>query len=399
MSNARFDLISLQEAMDILGVSRATIDRWRKEKRLPHIKIGKEIWIDKEKLRAWVHLHSRQGNENGPKNGAERTVTVGYQSGAALLWSTLIIKKEGLFEDELRRISPSTRYRVNWLNAPNGMELVEKLIGGTVNIAAVGDYPLIAGRALSHLLPRFRPLFLAFDGKARNGGGIALVVPARRAASRPDELAGSAISTVGHSSASFRLQQWMNAHGLSTEPIVHRTMRDCLNGVLSGHVGASFMWEPYPSWAQSVGAAVSFPSDGIGGDYLTGLVADGNWADRNEDVVIAYLKAHLRAHAFMRSEPEKASAIISEASGFPHPVVAALIPRIRWDSSLYGKDLHTLNRLGDSQTGWLSAVNARESRPGFDYGMPYLQMAAEALGLPILPDAPLPGEWSDEAVY
>ncbi|WP_127585214.1 helix-turn-helix domain-containing protein [Paenibacillus koleovorans] len=402
MANEQLGLLRLQEAMDLLGVSRATIDRWRKDKQLPHIKIGKEIWIDKDKLQAWVRLHAREsgvGVSNPMQDSKKRVVTVGYQSGAALLWSTLIIKQRGIFEDELERLSPSTAYRVNWLHAPNGMELVEKLIGGHVHIASVGDYPLIAGRALSLLLPRFQPMFLAFDGKARNGGGLSLVVPARKAVHRPEELSGAVISTVGNSSASYRLREWMNAYGLATDPIVHRTMRDCLNGILEAKVGASFMWEPYPSLARSLGAGVSLPYEGIGGDYLTGLMADGHWARDNEEVVIAYLKAHLRAHKFMRQEPAKSAAIISEASGVPIAVAAGVISGIRWDASLYSKDLQTLHRLSDGQADWLPTAKITENRAGFELGNPYLQYAAQALRLPKLPDAPLPGDWSQESIY
>lgn len=155
-----------------IGVSRATIDRWRKDKKLPHIKIGKEIWVDKNKLQAWVHLHARAQEQEGTvktSSSSSRVITVGYQSGAALLWSTLVIKKLGLFEEELRGMAPSADFKVKWVNAPNGMELVEELIGGNLHIASIGDYPLMASRALSHVLPRFKPLFLAFDGKTRNG--------------------------------------------------------------------------------------------------------------------------------------------------------------------------------------------------------------------------------------
>ncbi|MDF2725362.1 MAG: hypothetical protein K0Q59_5039 [Paenibacillus sp.] len=125
-------------------------------------------------------------------------------------------------------------------------------------------------------------------------------------------------------------------------------------------------------------------------------MADASWAKGNEDVVIAYLKAHLRAHSHMRNEPELSAAIIAEASGFPVPIVASVISRIRWDASLYDKDVQTLNRLSGGQADWLPTV--RTTR-GFAHGKHYLQYAAEALKLPALPDAPLSGEWSHDAVY
>lgn len=390
MSRKRFELLTLQEAMDILGVSRATIDRWRKEKQLPHIKIGKEVWVEERKLREWVQLHAPRGaEEDRPTRGTgRRTVTVGYQSGAALLWSTLIIKQLRLFEQELERISRSAVYEVRWVNASNGMELVEELIAGRVQIASVGDYPISASRELAQLLPRFRPLVLAFDGKAGNGGGISLVVAPGSRICSPEQLTEVPISTVVHSSASYRLNEYMGTFGFHSSPVAHRKMGDCLSGLIEGSAEAAVLWEPYLSWAQLLGAGTPIVSSGSGEDYLTGLMTDGHWADGNEDAIIAYLKAHLRAHAFIRRQPEQAAELVHQASGFPVSVVSRVLPQIRWDASFYSRDLQTLHR-----------VSGKRHEGGFSFQKRYLQEAVEALKLPILPDAPLPGMWSQEQIY
>jgi len=390
MGNERIGLMSLREAMDFLGVSRATFDRWRKEKRLPHIKIGKEIWVDEKQLREWVGLHARVHFAAPPARTRSRIVRVGYQSGAALLWSTLVIKKLGLFEEELRRVSPGEIREVVWHDAPNGMELVEDLIRGDAHIASIGDYPMMAAAQLSRLLPRFNPLLLAFDGKTRPGEGISVVVPSRGPLSGAEPDGEFPLWTVGQSSASARLQDWMAARGSDPSSVVaRRTMVDCYYGIVSGRAGASVMWEPYLSWARETRTGVPVFSDGLG-DYLTGVMTDAAWAADNEDVVIAYLKAHLRAHAYMRSEPEDAAAIVAEASGVPADLAEQVLSRIRWDASTYGKDVETLLRLGESRTGHEKI---------FASGRIYLQNAAEALKLPALPDAPLAGEWTRELVY
>ncbi|RXZ83666.1 helix-turn-helix domain-containing protein [Paenibacillaceae bacterium] len=402
MTKEDFNLIRLQEAMDILHISRATIDRWRKQKQLPHIKIGKEIWIDKRKLQSWIDLHAhteglRPSLETaGPFHTASSpdTITIGYQSGAALLWSPLIIKQLGLFDEELRRVRP--RARINWVNAPNGMELVEALIAGRVDIASVGDYPIMASKALSQLLPRFQPQVLAFDGKTSGNGGISLVVPANSAARHATDLSSLTISTVGGSSASYRLDEWTHAFRDAPDPIVHRRMGDCLNGIVAGNVGASVLWEPYLSWVQHIGAGVAIHSEESGSDYLTGLMADGNWIRGNEDVVTAYLKAHLRAHQFIRNQPLEAAELVHQASGFPLTIVSKVLSKIRWDASVYSKDLQTLGCFDAPAASDSPIAPKGGGASRLTLNKQYLQEAAEALKLPVLPDFPLPGDWSSE---
>ncbi|MBP1992171.1 helix-turn-helix domain-containing protein [Paenibacillus eucommiae] len=400
MQNQRLDLLTLQEAMDMLGVSRATIDRWRKDKQLPFIKIGKEILLEKQKLNAWIQLHSHAGpHPKQPKemSDSDRIVSVGYQSGAALLWSPLIIKKLGLFEEELQRMCPSAQYQVRWVNSPNGIELVEGLIAGRVHIASLGDYPMIACQTLSQILPNFKPTFLAFDGKTSHGGGISLVVPSSSPFQRIEDLAESTISIVANSSASCRLGEMMSSFGLDQEPVIHRRMGECLNGIVEGSIGASVLWEPYLSWVQWLGKGIPIGSEAAGGDYLTGLMADEQWLLRNEVVMIAYMKAHLRAHDLIRRAPLRAAEMIHEASGFPMQVVTSVLSQIRWDASLYSRDLQTLANM--KFQGAERLPGHQRKYDGFAVQEQYLLHAVEALKLPVLPDSPLPGEWSPEMIY
>ncbi|MBW7461910.1 hypothetical protein K0U00_48450, partial [Paenibacillus sepulcri] len=138
---------------------------------------------------------------------------------------------------------------------------MEELIAGRVNIASVGDYPIIASRTLNQILPRFKPQVLAFDGKTRSGGGISLVVPTGSNIHHPDDLSSLPIATVGSSSASYRLKEWMNTFGLQAEPVIHRGMEECVSGFLGGKVGASVLWEPYLSWVKSIGAGTPLVSE------------------------------------------------------------------------------------------------------------------------------------------
>ncbi|QGG54864.1 helix-turn-helix domain-containing protein [Paenibacillus sp. B01] len=453
-----FNLIPLQEAMQLLGVSRATIDRWRKERQLPVVKLGKEVWVDRSQLEQWVRARGGlAGTDAGRFAGAEpppdagrfagavpspaadgassplraelppaagafpsfagfaaaarteRFITVGYQSGAALLWSALVVKRLGWFEEELALLEPHARWRVSWRHADSGMELVEELIAGRVQIASVGDYPIAASRELGRLLPRFRPQMLAFDGKSEGGSGISLVVRAGSGMRREEQLGSSLISTVGRSSASRRLQEVLRRGRLDGTPVLHHgRMADCLGGLLDGRTEAAMLWEPYLTWVRRIGAGVALEGESGGGDYLTGIMADAGWAEAQQSAAVAYLKAHLRAHALMRRDPGAAAVLIGEESGFPLEVVASVLGSIRWDASVSSRDLATLDRLEpaaraagadtpDRGEALRRAMQEAASPPAFRPS--YLQEAVRALRLPSLPDIPLPQEWAEDGIY
>ncbi|MBW7476048.1 helix-turn-helix domain-containing protein [Paenibacillus oenotherae] len=378
MKDNPFTLLHMQDAMDLLGVSRSTIDRWRSTKQLPYVKIGKEVLFDQNALTAWMRSHLIMAEPRSGTKASERTaaadnpsapvtIVVGYQSGTAHMWSPLIIRELGLFEEELRSIRPFGRYRVQWLDAPSGLELVEGMIAGRVHIASLGDYPIIVSQQLSRLLPGYQSMLIAFDGKTAGGQGIEVVVPEGDCTPNLSALDASAVSTVPHSSAGCRLRKLLTATNLpGVEPIVAKGMRECLDGILKRTVSASAMWEPYISLLQYLGAGRPIETGNLEGreDYLTGVVADGEWVRNHEDAAIAYLKAHIRAHRFLRAEPFAASQLIHRATGFPAQVTGSVISRVRWDAALYGRDLDTLRRLG-KHDNLLEQTNSIKVEPAY----------------------------------
>ncbi len=384
-------LITLQEAMDVFGVSRATIDRWRLHKQLPFIKIGKEVFIEVEELEAWVKSYAVHSGATAGKENAAVKVAVGYQMGTAHMWTSLLMKQTGLFEEELRRFYPRRDVKIVWHNGANGLELAELMIAGKLHIASLGDYPIAICGALSRLLPSFRAALLAFDGKSVGGKGISVVVPPSGPIRSLNDLAEATLSSVAHSSAGCRLHQLIDRLGGRPAATVHRDMSDCAAAIRERRVGASVMWEPYLSVLRDSGFGKILLEDGLGADYLTGVVADDRWAADHEPVVIAYLKAHLRAHRMIRREFDTAVSAIHLATGFSAGTVERILSRVRWDAAVYARDLDTL--------GQLHSPDAYTDARGVRLRLHYLQSALDQLRLPPLPDEPLQGEWSPEITY
>lgn len=394
VTDSGFRLITLQEAMNIFGISRATIDRWRQNKGLPYIKIGKEVFIDPEQLRRWMRGFTHEP-EPVKRESTPLRISIGYQGGTAHMWSGVLIKEAGFFEEELRGFFPGRHIEVEWYNGNNGIELLEGLIQGRIQIASLGDYPIKIAHTLSGMLPSFQSVLLAFDGKTRSGKGISIVVPPCSPIRRFEDLEETEILTVPHSSASSRLEGLITASGFKADrQIVASPMRDSMEHIMNRKIGASVMWEPYPSLLQDAGAGKILFEEGIGEDYLTGLVANKAWAAENPEIAIAYLKAHLRAHQMIRSQLDRAVGLIHDCTGISRRTAAKVLRQVRWDAAIYERDLHTLHKLDAAE----SDTPGSGTRP-FRCETAYLQAALKDLKLPAIPDIPIRGEWLSEVVY
>jgi NitT/TauT family transport system substrate-binding protein len=405
MSLQRFNLISLHEAIDLLGVSRSTFDRWRKLKQLPFVKIGKEILIDKNELEQWVRHHTFSIQNPAFASGAASTVTpqalstitVGYQSGTAHMWTSLIMKELGWFEEELSLANPSRPKHVQWFDASNGTVLLQGLIGGSIQIASLGDYPIMLSQSLRQALPAFRPILLAFDGKTSGGQGISLILRKGLEINDMSEICGCSLSSAAQSSAGRRLSKLLHSLGGNADHFVHKEMDESMAGILKRQLAGSVMWEPYVSLVRYHGIGQVLFEEGMGEDYLTGVVAEEHWARHHEGDTVAYLKAHLRVHTYIRNQPHAAAELISRTKGIPSEIAARIIAKVRWDAALYTKDMNSLQLL-HQETDKTQAVSLPFSNE-IRFKGEYLQQAIKALKLPHLSSDPLEGDWAVEQLY
>lgn len=405
MSKQRFNLISIHEAIELLDVSRSTFDRWRKQKQLPFTKIGKEILIDKHELEMWVRhyssempkstIHSENMSTSIPQQPL--TITVGYQSRSAQTWTSLIMKELGWFEEEISNMVSERAVHVRWCDAANGPELVQGLIGGHIQFASLGDYPIALSFSLSQILPAFRPMLLAFDGKTLSGQGLSFVVRNGLNIRHASQIANLTISTVAQSSAGGRLSKLLHSLGIQDTRIVHKELDDSMTSIASRKIECSFIGEPYLSLIQHHGLGKVLFQEGIGEDLLTGIVVEENWANNHHAIAIAYLKAHIRVHELVRKDPIRVAGLISRINGMPAEVAASVISKVRWDSAFYRKDLKTLSKLNPDYDRSLGNSFVLDS--GIKYSSEYLHQAIKALKLPLPSEGMLEGDWDQDQIY
>lgn len=54
------NLLTTKEICEIYKISRNTVDRWRREKGLPYIRVGSGIRFKEEDVKEWIEKHSKE---------------------------------------------------------------------------------------------------------------------------------------------------------------------------------------------------------------------------------------------------------------------------------------------------------------------------------------------------
>ncbi|MFC5468136.1 helix-turn-helix domain-containing protein [Cohnella suwonensis] len=388
------NLLTLHEAADLLQISRTTLNRWRKEKGLPFIKIGKDVFIDGDRLAFWVQAHSHTSRNENQKANQPQSVTIGYQKFNAHLWSSLIIKELKWLESELSN-SPSP-VPVHWYEASNGPKLIEEMIAGRIQIASIGDYPLTNLYKINMFLPNFRAKLLAFDGKSKKNNGISLVVSNHSSIHDLSNLSSYSIATLKHSSTWYRLYKSLGAE-IDGIKLLDQGLNETMMDIHYRQIDAGVMCEPFPTLVKYNQTGKIVPIEGADDDYLSGIVAEDHWANHNNEVVNAYLRAHLKAHQLIRTNPLFVAKLIASVTDFPLEVVFHVLSIIRWDAAIYDRDLQTLKNIGMHYYPVPYPIANNNDHHYINDS--FLHVAVEQLNLPMMRSSLLDGDWIKESIY
>lgn len=395
MTNQNNNLMTVSEALAVLGISRATFDRWKKDKQLPYIKIGKEVFVNREKLQLWMDNFDHSEFRSVKKKSDTQYINIGYQTGSAQLWSSILIKKLNLFEEQLNLAMPEKQFEIVWHNANNGIELVQKFLSDELHLIAVGDFPIHISFNLARLFPNFNPLLIAFDGKSTKADGIALVLqPDIHTEQRPLDLA-----TVSSTSSAYHLHQYMKMQKLPFHAVPKDSMEHCMNSFLQQEVDGAMLWEPYITIVEQLGVAKRLEMDEQS-VYLTGILANQNHLRHpaNQQIATAYLKALLQAHQLLHQVNQKAIQAIAEETGFDVNIIKSVISRIRYDAVVYHDDIKRINKIFTDSPSAQALINSDFhglSHPKIHVNSTYLNEAIEQLGLPEIAKHRLAGQWME----
>jgi NitT/TauT family transport system substrate-binding protein len=273
-------------------------------------------------------------------------VTIGYQSPTSQTWGALILKNQKLVEKYYEKNTGGKKIEVTWLDYPSGSPITSAMIAGKIDIGFMGDMPLLLNAAKGQAEPNYKSVFLAFDGKGKNGKNQAILVNKESDISSVNLLTGKTISVPFASSAHRMLLAILEKNNLVDKVnLINQDVTTAMTSLESEKVDAVATWDPYPRLFEKRGKAKKL-ADGSKSetDYLAGVVASRTWAEQNSEITIAFLQALNEAHQLTKSNPAQAATIFATESGFTFEICLEEAKEIRWETLLYKQDFSTMEQ-------------------------------------------------------
>lgn len=327
------------------------------------------------------------------------TITIGYQSPTAQTWGALIIKNQKLYEKYLKQLYPDKNFKIVWFDAPAGSVLNNNMVGGKIQISFLGDMPSLLNGVMGITQPNYHSVFVAFDGKGRNGQNQSVLVPKGSDIKTIKDLEGKTVSTpIGSSSHRMLLDALEQNNMVDKVKIIDQSVTLGMQSIEQNKIAAHSTWEPYPSLItkKDIGT-ILFAGEETNRDYLAGVVVNRSWAEENRSYVAAFLAALSEAHQLVLDDPEKVAKIFAEESKFPEDITFKMAKNIRYDSAIYQKDLDTLN----SSVDFLIRIDKLKEKLNLNEFVDdsYLREGIELIGKDYLDKEELEGDWSKEKMY
>lgn len=176
------------------------------------------------------------------------TITIGYQSPTAQTWGALIIKNQKLYEKYLKQLHPDKNFKIEWFDAPAGSVLNNNMVGGKIQISFLGDMPSLLNGVMGITQKNYRSVFIAFDGKGKNGRNQAILVPKGSAIKDVKDLEGKTVSTpIGSSAHRMLLDALEQNNMVDKVKIIDQSVTLGMQSIEQNKIAAHSSWEPYPS--------------------------------------------------------------------------------------------------------------------------------------------------------
>lgn len=258
----------------------------------------------------------------GTQNATTNTVTGG-----------VILRKMGLLDKFLPRSGKyrDAEYDLGWYDAPSAPPLTNQMVAGKVDIASMGDYPLLVNGSTFQQTGDERSFFIATLAYNARGSGNGVVVPKNSDISALEDLKGKTVSVPLGSAAHGMLIRALSEKNLSPDSFFNLTNQQPTEAAASlkaGKIDAHADFVPYVELFPFQGFARKvFDGSQVGFPTFHGVTVREGFARENPEVIVGYLRSLLAANAWVSENPQKAAEKIEEWTGVAKEVAYVYLGR------------------------------------------------------------------------
>jgi sulfonate transport system substrate-binding protein len=238
--------------------------------------------------------------------------------------ASLLAKQNGWVEEELKK-SGHADVKVTWTQFAGGPPVNEAFASGSIDIAALGDTPALAGHA-SGIDNRI--IGLSYKG----GAAQALIVRKDAPYQSVKELKGKKVATLRGGNVHELLVVILAEAGLKLSDVdfINLSLQDMGTALLKGDIDAALVWDPVFTRLESEGQA-RILRDGKGlKNNLNPIIASTALIKKNPAYVTAYLRAIERGAEALKNQPEASAAALAPVFALTPAQTLKAFSRSEW---------------------------------------------------------------------
>lgn len=282
------------------------------------------------------------GGFTGCQNSDTKKTTDAEESNVVLrigaqpypLYSSIYVaKKLGYLDEELKKVGAT----YEWTDFKSGPLVNEAVAAGSQDIGFMADMPAILAKSSGQDIEIIGNV--AYGEKA-----LAVLVGADSNITDPSQLKGKKVAYVKGSYAQHLLALVLKNVGLTFDDIesVNLAAGDMPTALEGKQIDAAVLWEQFVSKLTSEGRAKVLV-DGTGikkGNMVT--YATREYAEKNSQVIEAYIKAGQRASEYIKTNPKEAAEAIAGDFGVTPELMINIFNKLTFTQALTKDDIQEI---------------------------------------------------------
>ncbi len=246
--------------------------------------------------------------------------------------------EEGFLDEELSAVGAD----YTWQEFKSGPLVNEAVAAGEADLGFMADLPAIIAKSTGQPIE-------VISNVAYGEKGLAVLVKPDSDIQSVADLKGKKVAYATGSYAQHLLALLLSNEGLTLDDVesINLGAGDQPAALASGEVDALVIWEQYISQLVSDGQARVL-ADGTGvkrGNMVTYAVTD--YAEKNPDVIKAYIKALDRANEVLSTDPEAAAQLVAEDFSVTPELMKQIIGNFTFSTDLTDDDIAEITKVKD----------------------------------------------------